>query len=408
MKTLIDRNQIFFVFERFPENADPSVLLEIEELKNRGIPLEIVCLYSKTKDNGSESFRDTEGFVPHPDSHSGLSSLQRTLVFWFTRAIAMASIMVTLIKENYRRPAFLARIFLLLPRIAWIASRVKKTGKSILHSQDSALCAPATWMISRLANRPYLLTISDSNGQKNGNGLKSPVSNARGMLTRSKRSKTSILNHFNGELKAPIWLLYQSLRTEEPASVEHRDGQFTILVFCPKDLTNGFDGFVRACSMLLDQRVMFKCVLIGEGPTYHRIESLVLDKSLEHMVSCLGALPENEIMAWMAKSDVMVVPDLTNYNGNSVPTWVLNSMAMRLPIIAARGGVIEEVVKDFVSGILVTPGDAISLASAIHTLYYHPEIRCQLGSRAMQLVQSRFNLANNINLLEEIYRTIGD
>ncbi len=236
------------------------------------------------------------------------------------------------------------------------------------------------------------------------------ISEAKGLLTRTKFSKQLLMKSY-GKLEIPIWPHYQSINLNGNTPEEaKKDDQFKIIVFCLNEPIVGFNALLDAFDILAERRVNFQCEFIGRGSTFDRFEYLVYDKCLEHMVTFRDELSEKEMLKLMNISSILVIPSglANDPNNGCIPGWVLQAMALELPIIAFNEGIIKEIIRDFVSGILVEPGDSLSIVSAIQTLYYHPEIRKQFGIRAKQLIDSRYNITININILEEIYRTIGE
>ena len=80
-------------------------------------------------------------------------------------------------------------------------------------------------------------------------------------------------------------------------------------------------------------------------------------------------------------------------------------MAMELPVVSTRHSGIPEVVQDGVNGLLVPPGDAVALATALAQLLDDPELQVRLGKNGRQTVMAHFDLAANTErLLAELLR----
>jgi glycosyltransferase involved in cell wall biosynthesis len=71
----------------------------------------------------------------------------------------------------------------------------------------------------------------------------------------------------------------------------------------------------------------------------------------------------------------------------SSPLKLYEYMAAGLPIVASRIGQIEEIIRDGLTGLLVTPGHAASLAKELIELEANPIKRQLLGSGAHAAIQ---------------------
>ena len=79
-------------------------------------------------------------------------------------------------------------------------------------------------------------------------------------------------------------------------------------------------------------------------------------------------------------------------------------MASGSAIIATDvGEQVSEVIKDRKNGLLVKPGDASDLASALVELIQDPDLRRQLGSRAREDAILKYSWENYLSRLEAFY-----
>jgi glycosyltransferase involved in cell wall biosynthesis len=77
------------------------------------------------------------------------------------------------------------------------------------------------------------------------------------------------------------------------------------------------------------------------------------------------------------------------YEGFCLPA--VEEMACGLPLVATQVGALPEIVgSDESAGLLVPPGDAEALATALGRLLDDPELRRRLGAAGRRRVQERF------------------
>lgn len=118
--------------------------------------------------------------------------------------------------------------------------------------------------------------------------------------------------------------------------------------------------------------------------------------TLEYRVS------QQELVRLYASAQVAVSPSL--YEGFGFPA--VEAMACGLPLVAARGGALPEVVGD--AGVLVPVADAGALAAAVGDLLGDGEKRERLGRLARQRVRERFRWDTAARQLTEVYRETID
>jgi glycosyltransferase involved in cell wall biosynthesis len=91
---------------------------------------------------------------------------------------------------------------------------------------------------------------------------------------------------------------------------------------------------------------------------------------------------------------------------DTFPTTILESMACGTPVVATAVGGIPEQVRDGVTGFLVPPEDAETMAKAILMFLTNDTLRTQLGYNAAQDAKKRFGLSRQVDAYLEWYRAI--
>lgn len=108
-----------------------------------------------------------------------------------------------------------------------------------------------------------------------------------------------------------------------------------------------------------------------------------------------------ECRAFMESLDVFVMPSFTEGTPNSV----VEAMACGKPVIASAVGGIPDMIGDD-AGLLVTPGDANELASAMLRLARDSELRERMGNAARERYCRLFSPQVVIPLMLETYRRV--
>jgi Glycosyltransferase len=84
-------------------------------------------------------------------------------------------------------------------------------------------------------------------------------------------------------------------------------------------------------------------------------------------------------------------------------------MECELPVIAATGGALPEVVGQHMkTGILLPPRDPYALAEAIDYLIEHPQVRERIGKAARERVLKTFTWENAAKQMVKVYQEAID
>ena len=100
--------------------------------------------------------------------------------------------------------------------------------------------------------------------------------------------------------------------------------------------------------------------------------------------------------------DVFVLPSLKE--GLSIA--VMEAMALEKPVVCSRIAGLPEVVRDGQTGILVPPGDAGALQSALARLFGNAGLRRELGQSARQFLEQNFDQCACLDAMEAYFRRV--
>jgi glycosyltransferase involved in cell wall biosynthesis len=145
----------------------------------------------------------------------------------------------------------------------------------------------------------------------------------------------------------------------------------------------GFTHLLKALANL-DGRLDYTVLLVGdffqeEDRQAHA--QLLNDFSLCHPAILTGRIPPERMPDYLQLFDIMVFPSLFS---EGCPLSLLEAMAMGKAVIASRTGAIPEIIRDHENGLLVNPGSADEITSAIVELAENPRLRERLAARAAE------------------------
>lgn len=149
--------------------------------------------------------------------------------------------------------------------------------------------------------------------------------------------------------------------------------------------------------------------LTGIGPKAHLVIAGYCPIDLGSMVNQpervtqTGYLSETDLNAYLASSDIFWLPlSDSNANRGRFPLKLTDYLAIGRPIVATRVGDIQTVLEEYSIGFLSQP-DPEDLAIQTLRLYKDPRMRQILGTNARRVAESRFNWANLVIQLEQLY-----
>jgi glycosyltransferase involved in cell wall biosynthesis len=141
----------------------------------------------------------------------------------------------------------------------------------------------------------------------------------------------------------------------------------------------------------------FQLVIVGEGPAEQDLRAQAVRLGIDAHIVFLGV--RRDVHRVLPLLDVFVLPSL--YEGFGIA--ILEAMAAARPVVATTVGGIPEFVRDGETGMLVKPGDAVSLAQALALLLSQPARACRMGLKGQQIVRESFGIADVVRQHEQVY-----
>lgn len=141
-------------------------------------------------------------------------------------------------------------------------------------------------------------------------------------------------------------------------------------------------------------------LVVGDGPLMKSLQEQAAALGLEDCVHFAGY--RRDARRLIAAADILVLPSENEGFG-----YVLaEAMARGKPVVASRISSIPEVVAEGETGLLVPPGDADSLGSAILELARDPERARRMGAAGRRRVEERFSLERMLSELEAFFARV--
>lgn len=167
----------------------------------------------------------------------------------------------------------------------------------------------------------------------------------------------------------------------------------------------GTTYLLQALARLRRQVPEARLVIIGDGPLRPSLEAEARALGIADAVQFLGVLGNAEVLQWISRAAVKVVPSVTGPDGDMEGFGIVNleAGAQGVPVVGSRSGGIVEAIHDGYSGLLCDERDVDGLARQITRLLADRPLRERIGQQARRFVEARFDLRRQTALLEDVY-----
>jgi colanic acid/amylovoran biosynthesis glycosyltransferase len=128
--------------------------------------------------------------------------------------------------------------------------------------------------------------------------------------------------------------------------------------------------------------------VVGDGPDRRMLEDIARSLGLADRVSFLGYQSQTQVRELLKQTDVFALSSFAE----GVPVVLMEAMAAGIPVVATRIAGIPELIHHEESGLLVSPGDAAGIASAIRQLLGDPELRNRYAAAGRKQIEREFNI----------------
>ena len=165
---------------------------------------------------------------------------------------------------------------------------------------------------------------------------------------------------------------------------------------------------LRAFASVARRHRDIQLVIIGEGPLRRPLRLLATRLGVRDRVRFLGALPHAQVLAWMRKAAMLVLPGVRTATGREegLGLVLLEAAATGVPVVGSRVGGIPEVVRDGLSGFLVAEKDAQALGARLGELLDDAALRRAMGAQGRALAERCFDLHRQTAALETLYDSL--
>jgi len=393
---------IAYILKMFPRFSETFILAELLELERQGMDIRIYSLK-----------RPNDGRV-HADVARVAAPVTYMPEMTWSAIPVLARAHFRVCGWNPRR--YLGVLARTLRRRRWgavkrfaqaglIAPALRDAGIRHVHSHFASSATSVAWYLNQLDGVGYSFTAHAKDiyiETVARDVLRRKIEQARFVVTVSDYNRAHLAAISSD---APVTRIYNGLDLDQFSPNGTHPAQPPMILGVGRLVEKkGFDVLVRACGILRDEGVAFRCQIVGAGEKEPALRALIAELGLGEVVTMPGPMPREQLVSLYPHASVAVAPCVIGSDGNrdGLPTVLIEAMAMGVPVISTDVTGIPELVEHGVTGRLSPQNDAPALAAAIREALADSGKSRAMARAGRQRVEARFDLSENVGHLREL------
>lgn len=158
---------------------------------------------------------------------------------------------------------------------------------------------------------------------------------------------------------------------------------------------------LQAAQQILAKGLAFELVLAGDGEMRPQVEAMITRLGLKDKVRITGWISSKQVRAEILAARALVLPSFAE----GLPVVIMESMALRRPVLTTFVAGIPELVRPGENGWLFPAGDVNELASALMDCLNQPvAVLEQMGDAAHRRVLERHDIDREVSKLASYFK----
>lgn len=383
--------KILYILDSFPKLSETFILNEIVEVQNKGVDVEVFA-FSKPNET-----------ISHPN----VSLVKRVVYYqkkinllkWHFHFLRyhflnyFKTLLFSLNRDNQVLKLFITKIdFVFL---------IGEAKPNHIHAHFGRQASDMAMLVNLLYGIPFTFTthrydIFDY--PPRNYKIKSRL--AKKHITISKFNKRYIIDKFH-VADDNITVIHCGVDFNRRFPKHQLNSKNIILCVARLEKLKGIDVLIKTCNELRMKRVDFECLILGDGSERTNLESLIKHYSLIQRVKLLGYKTQDEVFDLLSNACIQVLAS----RSEGIPVALMESMAIKVPVIGPKIHGVPELIEDGVNGFLVEPENVDKFTDRIDVLLKNAELRMQFGENGYRKVEKEFNLQTEVEKLYRIWNS---
>jgi colanic acid/amylovoran biosynthesis glycosyltransferase len=402
--------KVAYIMSRFPKLTETFILYEMLAMRQQGAQVEV---YPLLREREEVMHPEALQFVAsaHFQPFISLAIVRANLHFLWKKPLVYLKTLWDLLRANWGSFNFFTGVIGIFPKTVLFAYQMRADHVQHVHAHFASHPAAAGLIIHRLVGIPYSFTAHGSDLHRDRHMLREKVAEAAFVAAISEYNKEIIISECKGNYREKVNVVHCGVDTEVFRARAHETpyekGENPFMILCVGTLheVKGQAYLIEACRKLQEREYNFECHFVGDGTDKESLVELVEQAGLSDKVRFHGRLTRDEIARLLLDADVLTAPSVPTSDGRreGIPVVLMEAMGSGVPVIASNLSGIPELVNDQLTGLLVPPRDATSLADALESYIKDPELRRRLGRAGREKVVEEFDLYKNAARLAQYF-----
>lgn len=384
--------RVLYLVSLFPCWSETFIVREIHALARQGVDIRIVSLKPHSEPMVQPDAKVLLDRVIYPPS-SPTGSLRAALPQVLKHPVKSVAELWPLVRSLWRRPAELAKSVISWWRTLAVMAEVQRFAPQHLHAHWATYPSTAARILAGRIGRPWSFTGHAHDIFVHDQDLSGKLAQADFSVTISEYNRRQLSARLPSELHNRLAVIHCGvLPADLPFTAESREPAYIVGVG-RLDPIKGFIHLVKACALLQERGIDFRCDIIGDGPLRDELQQAINQAGLSERVRLTGALPQQDVRQRINRATMFVLPSVLLADGNAdgIPVALMEAMACGATAISTRVSGIPELIHHEENGLLVTPGQATELADAMARLLADAPLRTRLAHAARNTIIHDFD-----------------
>ena len=386
--------KICYFLNGFPKLSETFILNEIWELREKGLDIFLFAVRHSDEEIVQSKDKALMHDVFYLDGLTGRRKLENALITCFCHPFRVVKTALFTRKRFRKSPVWKFKEAL------YVGGELIRNGVKHIHAHFAMEAAEKAMLASFITGISYSMHPHALDIYVRPRMLRDKMAHAMFVSTPCEFNKRYLLELYPGypEHKIVVLRLGIDLELFIPSQQQAHKAN------TPKDLVilsvgrlvekKGMIYLLRALKALIDDGIMAKVVIIGEGPEYDRLSRFIKENRLDGVVDLKGSCSSEYAKNLFETSDLFVLPCTVAKNGDhdATPTSLLEAMAMKVPVISTSVAGIPEIIPD-ACGFVIPEKDTFSLAEAIKKVAKMSDSeRKAMGEAGRKFVETNCNI----------------